>query len=161
MIIRITAEQLRQMEACKPGVEEFETWFGCVLEGDYRPACQAFALATPMRKWLGWAWLHGLIPMFPMRGWDLRGAHLWDVDVWRADLSGARMAGADCRDGHFHGTRFVDADLRGVNMTGAWLRCARFDGANLEGCDMTRCDLRGQDVADLSRRGAIVDQGAA
>ena len=134
--MRITIKDLQRMRACESGVAAFREVCGDVIEGEWTAEAQAFALSTPLRRYLGWAVHDGLIPLWSMNRWDLT----------RADLRYANLGGAD----------LTDADLTGADLAGANLTDADLAGANLTRADLTRANLAGHDADDLRRRGAIV-----
>jgi hypothetical protein len=82
------------------------------------------------------------------------GAHLANVDLSKATLTGgdftqADLAGADLHLANLTGANLNHADLSSADLAGATLTNAHFRGANLTGAD-----LAGAVGADLS--GAIV-----
>ena len=84
--MRITADDLRAMDACSDGIEAFIEVCGDSIEGEWTQAAQYFALGTPLARFLGWAWDNALIPHWSMRGANLRGANLRGADLYGADL---------------------------------------------------------------------------
>lgn len=78
---------------------------------------------------------------------DLSGARLRGADFCGAELAGCRLDHADLQ-----GARFVDADLRRASLRGTLLRGADLSRANLLGADLQGCDLEGA-VLD----GALLD----
>ena len=78
-------------------------------------------------------------------GADLRGAILYDVDLRGANLRGANLRGVDLR-----GVDLRGADLYGANLYGADLRDANLYGANLYGANLRGADLRGADLSELT-----------
>jgi hypothetical protein len=85
----ITKALLQGRGAC-PGVEDFVAFAGPmggqldVSRSTYQH--QMMLLASPLKRWWGWAVFTRLISAFSMSGANLRGA-----DLGGADLRGARM----------------------------------------------------------------------
>jgi hypothetical protein len=77
---------------------------------------------------------------------DLRGANLRGADLYRADLRGANLRGADLYGANLRVANLCGADLYGANLRGANLRVANLRVANLCGADLYGADLY---VADL------------
>lgn len=116
MMIRITTEDLIDRRACEPGFVDFEAAFGDRLEvKEWTAMHQAVILGGPLKRWWGWTVRQGLIPAYPMRGWDLRRANLCGADLWDVDLSGADLYGAN-----LHDVDLLDVDLTGADLTGAY-----------------------------------------
>ncbi|EAP3730461.1 pentapeptide repeat-containing protein [Salmonella enterica] len=80
---------------------------------------------------------------------DLRGANLFDANLFDADLRGADLRGANLFDADLRG-----ADLRGANLFDADLRGADLRGANLFDADLRGADLRGANLFDANLCGA-------
>jgi len=149
--MRITIKDLQRMRACESGVAAFREVCGDVIEGEWTAEAQAFALSTPLRRYLGWAVHVGLIPLWSMNRWDLTRADLTDADLTRANLRYANLGGADLTRANLRRADLRYADLRYADLTDADLRCA-----DLRYADLTDADLGGHDADDLRRRGAIV-----
>ena len=70
---------------------------------------------------------------------DLQGAWLAKIHLPpEANLTGARLDGAD----------LIGARLDGADLTGAWLGGANLTGAHLEGANLTGAQLNGADLTD-------------
>ena len=106
--MRITIKDLQRMRACESGVAAFREVCGDVIEGEWTAEAQAFALSTPLRRYLGWAVHVGLIPLWSMNRWDLTRADLRYADLRYADLTDADLAGAN----------LTRADLTRANLAG-------------------------------------------
>jgi hypothetical protein len=128
MKITITVAQLREKGACASGIKEFTDQYGEEAEIEWTAETQVDFIKSPLRKYFGWAVDNNLIPMWSMRGANLRGANLEGANLWGADLRGANLEGADLEGANLEG-----ADLRGANLWGANLEGADLRGANLEG----------------------------
>ena len=83
-----------------------------------------------------------------LHGANLRGADLSHADLEDADLSGGR---ADLSDAKLVGANLTRARLGEARLTGADLRDAELAGAHLRGADLRDADLRGASLpgADL------------
>ena len=81
---------------------------------------------------------------------NLAGANLMGADLTRADLYGANLAGAN----------LMGADLTRANLTRADLAGADLAGANLTGTDLTDANLYRADLtdADQFRLGKVLDE---
>mgnify|MGYP003564052486 CR=1 FL=1 len=82
--------------------------------GGWTRDVQILALHTPLRRYLGWAWDRGVLPMWSMAGADLTGANLSEADLIEADLSGANL---------------TEADLSGADLPDGWRDVADCTGA--------------------------------
>lgn len=78
---------------------------------------------------------------------QLAGAVLTKAYFWQANLSGANLAGAN-----LNRADFWLSNLRGARLAGASLRRAHLGGA-----DLTGADLRGADLSGANLRDAILD----
>jgi uncharacterized protein YjbI with pentapeptide repeats len=76
------------------------------------------------------------------------------ADLWRADLSGAKLADADLRGADLSGADLSGANLRGADLRRADLSGADLSGANLSGADLWRADLRRADLSGANLSGA-------
>lgn len=76
-----------------------------------------------------------------LRGVDLSGADLRDVDLICADLSGSDLRGVD---------------LTGADLSRANLRGAKMDGANLSGADLSGASLIYAEIGNAKLIGAIL-----
>jgi hypothetical protein len=81
-----------------------------------------------------------------LRGADLCGANMYRADLRGADLCGANLRGADLCGADLCGANMYRADLRGADLCGANLRWANLRGANLCGADLREANLRGADL---------------
>ena len=77
MKIKVTAQQLAEMGACHAAIDDFTRHFGGdTAEVEWTREYQIEIVKSPLRRWIGWAWRHGIAPMWSMRGADLTGADL-------------------------------------------------------------------------------------
>ena len=143
-IIRITVDDLKSLNACPAGIDEFVADFGNVYEAEWTLEEQLRILKTPMRRWIGWAYRVGLIPL-----WSMSGANLSEADLSEADLSGANLHEADLSGANLH-----EADLRGANLHEADLRGANLSWADLSEADLSLADLSWADLSGANLRGA-------
>ena len=146
-IIRITVDDLKSLNACPAGIDEFVADFGNVYEAEWTLEEQLRILKTPMRRWIGWAYRVGLIPL-----WSMSGANLSEADLSEADLSGANLHEADLR-----GANLSWADLSEADLSLADLSWADLSGANLRGANLHEADLREAYLSWANLRGAILD----
>lgn len=98
------------------------------------------------------------------------GPYLYEADLSRANLSGAKLIDADLRFAHlykadlsgadlfeaiFSGANLSWADLSGVNLSEANLQGALFVRAQLVRADLTGCRVYGISAWDLDLEGAM------
>lgn len=83
---------------------------------------------------------------------DLSGANLKGVDLTRADLRDANLSGADLRGVDLEWADLTEADLRGVDLTKAVLKWAHLLKTDLFDADLSEADLSEANLsgADLS-----------
>lgn len=87
-----------------------------------------------------------------LRGADLSDSYAHQCAFPGADLSGAfltraSLLGTDFRGAHMQSANLDDADLQGAVFDGANLRSARLHGAKMVGVRLVRVDLRQADLA--------------
>ncbi len=78
------------------------------------------------------------------------------VDLSNADLTDAKMGGADFRNVNLDGAKLVRAKLSASDFRGASLRFANFEGADLEGADFTKANLYCAYFAGAKLEGATI-----
>lgn len=75
--MRITTDTLYDNGACLAGISAFRTVFPDGFSGEWTADAQMWVLAFPQtRRYLGWAWHNGLVPMWSLRDANLCGAYL-------------------------------------------------------------------------------------
>ena len=95
---------------------------------------------------------------------NLRGAHLTEAYLVKANLEGANLEGAHLTKAYLmkadlKGANLERANLEGANLTKAYLVKANLEGANLEGANLTKAylmkaNLEGANLAGANLRGA-------
>lgn len=90
------------------------------------------------------------LSLINLRGAELNGSVLKDVDLARANLSMADLSGANLSGADLSGANLVWADLHNANLAGADLT-----GANLTGADLTGANLTGTTMPD----GTVLSNG--
>ncbi len=83
---------------------------------------------------------------------DLWGSDLRDADLRYTDLRGANLIEAKLAGVNLSGSNLTDADLIGSDLTGAVLRKACLCNSDLSGADLVGADLTGTNL-----EGAILD----
>jgi len=73
---------------------------------------------------------------------DLRGADLYEANLWAAYLKRVNLEGAN-----LYGVILWEANLEGANLTRANLEDADLEGANFEGADLEGANLEGAVVS--------------
>ena len=133
----ITAESLEQMGACREAVEMFRRDFpdGYDLARWTREE-QLRMVRTEWRRYLGWAWMKMVVPIWTMRDADLSGADLSAADLSGCDLSRSDLSDADLGDADLSGCDLSRSDLSGADLSDADLRDADLSGARW--CTCTR-----------------------
>ena len=85
---------------------------------------------------------------------DLSGADLFRADLAGLALAGANLTGADLLRANLYGADLAGADLTGANLTGANLYGADLSGADLAGANLTGANLTGADLFRANLYGA-------
>lgn len=82
----ITIQQLEERNACKEARIAFRDAVGeKTADIEWNPAAQGWLLADPIwRRWFGWAYRNGLLPLWSLSGADLSEANLRWADLRRA-----------------------------------------------------------------------------
>jgi len=80
--VRITKKLLEEKEACAEGLACFNATFpdGIDLK-DWTAEKQIEVLKSDLRKYIGWAFARGIIPL-----WSMQGANLGRANLVRANL---------------------------------------------------------------------------
>ena len=88
--MRITKKLLEEKEACAEGLACFNATFpdGIDLK-DWTAEKQIEVLKSDLRKYIGWAFARGIIPL-----WSMQGANLGRANLVRANLEDAYLGGA-------------------------------------------------------------------
>ena len=81
-----------------------------------------------------------------LEGVDLREVNLSKANLSGADLSKANLSGADLGKANLSGADLGEADLYGANLSGADLGEADLYGAELGGADLSGADLSGANL---------------
>lgn len=119
----------------------WEEWFsrrdGDVIEWNARSMVGALCDPTAQDS-VRWALSWGALPIWSLRGADLRGldgegASLEGLDLADAHLERANLRGADLSRSNLLGAHMEGADLRGANLWGVTLSPHDLEGANLLG----------------------------
>ena len=143
--MRISAKRLlEELGACPAGVKAFKAEYPKGLRREWTLEEQLRVLQhTELRKYLGWAWVNGVVPQWSMTRADLTRSNLTEADLTGADLIRADLTGVNLTRANLRG-----ADLHGANLTRANLR-----GANLFRSDLTGADLRSEEhTSELQSR---------
>ena len=137
--MRITKKLLEEKDACVEGLACFNAAFpnGIDLK-DWTVEKQIEVLKSDLRKYIGWAFVRGIIPLWSMQGANLEGANLGGAYLGGANLGGANLGGA-----YLGGANLEGANLGGANLEGAYLGGANLEGANLEGANLEGAYLGG------------------
>jgi uncharacterized protein YjbI with pentapeptide repeats len=95
------------------------------------------------------------------RGVDMRGANLEGAYLHDIEMQGSFLMGANFRGAHLQMAAFEDAYLRDADFTGAYLAEASLAGAylagtKLEGANLGSAILRGAQFARTNMKGAYV-----
>lgn len=160
--MKITLETLRAAGANCEGLDEFAQIFPNGFDGEFCQTMQYLILGTPLRKHLGWAWLHKLLPQWSMAYTNFAGANLREADLFRAQLSDAKFFRADLEEAVMLSTYAEDADFREANcrhanFSGADLVRADFRGADLTGAVFCNANCRDADFRGATMNGVLLD----
>lgn len=97
--MKLSLATLEQKGACSVAIRAFKA---LGLPNDETPniewtaAAQGWVLASPVwRRWVGWGYSNGIIPLWSMSEADLSEADLSEANLSEADLRGADLRGAD------------------------------------------------------------------
>lgn len=85
---------------------------------------------------------------------DFRALELMDVNLSRANLSGAVLLGANLRRVDFREANLVNANMGGANLSESILCGAMLSSANLSGADLNTTNLEGAFLYGADLRGA-------
>ena len=122
--MRITKKLLEEKDACAEGLACFNATFpdGIDLK-DWTAEKQIEVLKSDLRKYIGWAFARGIIPL-----WSMQGANLG-----RANLGGSNLGRANLEDANLENANLENANLENANLGGSNLGRSNLGRANLEG----------------------------
>jgi len=119
----ITTDLLRKHNACKKGVDAFNSIFPNGFDtSEWTKKKQIELYKTELRRYIMWAVSKYLLPLWSMYNANLSGANLSWADLFKANLPWANLS---------------EANLSGANLFGANLSGANLFGANLSGADLS------------------------
>ena len=95
--------------------------------------------------------MHANLSEARLGGAELVASNLSDVEGRKADFQGADLSGS-----HLNGSRFPDASFRGATLTNADLSHGQFAGADFKSADLEGAKLYGADLSGA--RGLNQDQ---
>ena len=72
---------------------------------------------------------------------DLRGFHLYGLDLGQANMAGARLEGSDVYGCTFDGANLENARFDGASITSSSFKAARMKGANVSKATTSKCDF--------------------
>ena len=126
--MRITKKLLEEKEACAEGLACFNATFpdGIDLK-DWTAEKQIEVLKSDLRKYIGWAFARGIIPL-----WSMQGANLGRANLVRANLYSANLESANLENANLENANLYSANLESANLGGANLGRANLVRANLE-----------------------------
>ena len=126
--MRITKKLLEEKDACVEGLACFNATFpdGIDLK-DWTVEKQIEVLKSDLRKYIGWAFVRGIIPLWSMQGANLEGANLGGAYLGGANLGGANLGGAYLEGANLEGANLGGANLLRANLEGAYLGGAKYD----------------------------------
>jgi hypothetical protein len=130
----LTRDAVVQAGPCSDGMVIWDKYLAggdAHATGGWSRDVQILALHTPLRRYLGWAWGKGLLPMWSMASVDLHAADLRRANLRAADLGEANLHAADLRRADLRWADLRGADLRGTNLSRANLSRANLSGADL------------------------------
>jgi uncharacterized protein YjbI with pentapeptide repeats len=162
-MVILTRDAIIQTKPCSDGMAAWDEYLAggdAHATGGWSRDVQILALLhTPLRRYLGWAWRGGLLPMWSMSSANLSEANLQGADLSQANLQGADLSGADLHaanlsEANLSEADLIGADLRGANLIGADLSGVNLSGANLRWANLSEADLREADLREAALRGA-------
>ena len=125
-LVRITKKLLEEKEACAEWLACFNATFpdGIDLK-DWTAEKQIEVLKSDLRKYIGWAFARGIIPLWSMQGANLEGAYLGGANLGGAYLEGANLEGANLEGAYLGGARYDEYTVFPLGFDakgkGAWL----------------------------------------
>ena len=124
--MRITKKLLEEKDACVEGLACFNATFpnGIDLK-DWTVEKQIEVLKSDLRKYIGWAFVRGIIPLWSMQGANLEGANLGGANLEGAYLGGAYLEGANLEGAYLGGAKYDKYTIFPAGFDakekGAWL----------------------------------------
>ena len=85
---------------------------------------------------------------------ELHGANLSEAKLNGADLRLAKLHGANLSEAELHGANLSSAELHGADLSGAELHGANLFNAELHGADLSEAELHGADLYNAELYGA-------
>jgi uncharacterized protein YjbI with pentapeptide repeats len=141
--MKITTDNLNKLHACTEGVSNFEELFPNGIDvPEWTPWCQTILLGTKMRRWIGWAWRHNIIPIWSLSYANLSYADLRNANLYNANLSYANLSYANLYNANLYNADLYNADLSYANLSYANLSYANLRNANLRNANLYNANLR-------------------
>ncbi|WP_341525763.1 pentapeptide repeat-containing protein [Nostoc sp. UHCC 0302] len=85
---------------------------------------------------------------------NLRGAELWNSNLWDTNLSRADLRGADLTLADLWNTNFSSADLRDARLRSTYLGYTNFSSADLRNADFWNADFSSANLSGANLSGA-------
>jgi len=95
-----------------------------------------------------------------LRGRDLVGAVLNEIDLRQVDLSGAKLRGSWLFAANLQGASLQGTELQGATLAAANLQGARLNNAKLQGARLESATLQGAQLFDAKLQGARLEKAA-
>ncbi len=93
-----------------------------------------------------------------LRGANLQGFDLTELDFRKANLSGAQMQGAMLDDVQMQATDLSGAEMQGADLGGAKMLGANLSRAEMQGANLGGADLQGANLRRVQMQGADLDE---
>ena len=152
--MKITKELLVQKQACIDGAKIFNRFYPNGFDlGRWTPEYQFKVITkTRLRKYVGWAYNAGLIPLWSLSSANLSLANLRSANLSLANLSLANLSSANLSLANLRSANLRSANLRLANLSLANLSSADLSSANLSLANLSLADLSSANLrwADLS-----------
>ena len=91
-----------------------------------------------------------------LRNTKLQGVNLLEIKLQGADLSEAELQGADLSEAELQGADLSEAGLQGADLSEAELQGADLSFAGLQGSDLSEAELQGADLREAELQGAYL-----
>lgn len=144
---KITVKLLKSINACTSGIELFAKLYPKGFDPN-RMTFEVFLelLESPLKQYVGWAYLMQLIPYWSLRKVNLSGKNLRGVDLRYADLRYANLRETDLSHANLYYANLGNVNLRYANLSYtnldySNLRCADLGYSKMHYTSLSEADL--------------------
>ncbi len=149
--MRVTQKLLTDKGACQEGVEAFIKAFPKGFDSaNWTLEKQLEVLHDEsLRRYFGWAYFNGIVPL-----WSMYGANLYGANLSSANLNSANLSSAHLTTAHQTGAILRSANIRSDNLFCAFLFSAYLLCANLSCAYLISAYLRSAYLSSANLYGA-------